>query len=61
MKFISGTNAQDELTVVIINLDHVLGFQEEPKGTTVYLRDNKQVRITETIDIVENLLSRIKD
>ena len=60
MKFISGTNAQDGLTVVL-NLDHVLGFQEEPKGTTVYLRDDKQVKIKETIDIVENLLSRIKD
>ena len=58
MKFISGTNAQDGLTVVL-NLDHVLGFQEEPKGTTVYLRDHKQVQIKETIDIVEDSLSRI--
>ena len=58
MKFISGTNAQDELTVVL-NLDHVLGFQEEPKGTTVYLRDGRQVKIKETIDSVENLLSKI--
>jgi DNA-binding LytR/AlgR family response regulator len=58
MKFISGTNTQDGLTVVL-NLDHVLGFQAEPKGTTVYLRDSKQVKIKETIDIVENVLSRI--
>lgn len=58
MKFISGTNAQDGLTVVL-NLDHVLGFQEEPKGTTVYLRDSKQVKINETIDIIENVLSKI--
>ena len=58
MKFISGTNVQDGLTVVL-NLDHVLGFQEEPKGTTVYLRDGKQVKINETIDIIENVLSKI--
>ena len=58
MKFISGTNVQDGL-IIVLNLDHVLGFQEEPKGTTVYLRDNKQVKINETIDIIENVLSEI--
>jgi len=58
MKFILCTNTQDG-SAVILNVDHVLGFQEEPKGTTVYLRDNKQVNIEETIKIVENLLNRI--
>ena len=60
MKFIVGTNAQDGLAVVL-NLDHVLGFQEEPKGTTVYLRDSKQVKINETIDIIRNVLREMQD
>lgn len=48
MKYIIVTSLSNGKAIAL-NFQHIIGFQEEDVGTTIYLRDSKSVLVDENI------------